>query len=208
LGFIARNITSRSVKMPTRRPAAPATGWVYGEIVFDMNPPGANKDLWVQRAPATVGGLAGSQEGVRTWRTDRDGSGWRWFVDDGSAISFRRDVWVDGVPAWRDGAPPEVPCPLLGPDVDPRACEEAAPSEERFLSGRLRLDCSPSRASTPRWLPRTLDLVEVAEAMKILAALEREGVRYVLVGSMGMAVLGIIRATRDIYFFVDHDRQI
>jgi hypothetical protein len=45
--------------------------------------------------------------------------------------------------------------------------------------------------------------VEFAEAMKILAALEREEVRYVLVGSMGMAVLGVIRATRDIDFFVD-----
>ncbi|MBI5159808.1 MAG: hypothetical protein HY996_00065 [Micrococcales bacterium] len=45
--------------------------------------------------------------------------------------------------------------------------------------------------------------MEFAEAMKILAALEREEVRYVLVGSMGMAVLGIIRATRDIDFFVD-----
>lgn len=39
--------------------------------------------------------------------------------------------------------------------------------------------------------------------MKVLAAFQREGVRYVLVGSMGMAVLGVIRATRDIDFFVE-----
>ncbi len=41
------------------------------------------------------------------------------------------------------------------------------------------------------------------EAMRVLAALERERVRYVLIGSMGMAVLGVIRATRDMDFFVD-----
>jgi TolB-like protein len=35
------------------------------------------------------------------------------------------------------------------------------------------------------------------EAKTILAALEREGVRYVLVGSMGMAAQGV-RASRDI----------
>ena len=35
--------------------------------------------------------------------------------------------------------------------------------------------------------------VELEEAIKILAAFEREGVRYVLVGSMGMAMLGVIR---------------
>jgi hypothetical protein len=45
--------------------------------------------------------------------------------------------------------------------------------------------------------------VELDEAMTLLAALEREGVEYVLVGSMGMAVLGVIRATRDIDLFVD-----
>ena len=39
--------------------------------------------------------------------------------------------------------------------------------------------------------------------MKVLSALEREHVQYVLVGSMGMAVLGVIRATRDMDFFVD-----
>ncbi|MBI2892749.1 MAG: hypothetical protein HYY06_04305 [Deltaproteobacteria bacterium] len=45
--------------------------------------------------------------------------------------------------------------------------------------------------------------MELEEAIRILAAFEREDVRYVLVGSMGMAVLGVIRATRDIDFFVD-----
>lgn len=38
--------------------------------------------------------------------------------------------------------------------------------------------------------------------MKILAALEREGVDYVLVGSMALAAQGIVRATRDIDIFV------
>jgi hypothetical protein len=45
------------------------------------------------------------------------------------------------------------------------------------------------------------------EAKVILAAFEREGVRYVLVGSMGMAAQGIVRATRDMDFFVSPDAE-
>jgi len=45
------------------------------------------------------------------------------------------------------------------------------------------------------------------EAKVILAALDREGVAYVLVGSMGMAAQGLVRATRDIDFFVSPDRE-
>jgi len=41
--------------------------------------------------------------------------------------------------------------------------------------------------------------------MRILAALDREAVRYVLIGSMAMAAQGLIRATRDIDFFVSPD---
>lgn len=40
------------------------------------------------------------------------------------------------------------------------------------------------------------------EAKSILAALDREGVEYVLVGAMAMAAQGLIRATRDLDFFV------
>ena len=43
------------------------------------------------------------------------------------------------------------------------------------------------------------------DAMKILAALERHGVDYVLVGSMAMAAQGIVRATRDMDSFVSPD---
>lgn len=43
------------------------------------------------------------------------------------------------------------------------------------------------------------------EAKALLAALERERVRYVLVGSMAMAAQGLVRATRDIDFFVATD---
>jgi hypothetical protein len=42
-----------------------------------------------------------------------------------------------------------------------------------------------------------------AEAMRILAALERHGVAYVLVGSMAMAAQGLVRATRDLDVFVN-----
>ena len=44
--------------------------------------------------------------------------------------------------------------------------------------------------------------MEFSEACRILAAFEREGVRYVLIGSMAMAAQGLIRATRDMDFFV------
>lgn len=45
------------------------------------------------------------------------------------------------------------------------------------------------------------------EAMAILGALEREGVSYVLVGSMGMAAHGLVRATRDLDLFVDPSEE-
>jgi hypothetical protein len=45
-------------------------------------------------------------------------------------------------------------------------------------------------------------MMDLAEAKRILAAFEREKVDYVLVGSMAMAAQGLIRATRDLDFFV------
>ena len=44
--------------------------------------------------------------------------------------------------------------------------------------------------------------MEFDEAWRILAAFEREGVEYVLVGSTAMAAQGIVRATRDMDFFI------
>lgn len=49
--------------------------------------------------------------------------------------------------------------------------------------------------------------MEFDEARRILEALEREQVRYVLVGSMAMAVHGLVRATRDMDFFVAPDAE-
>jgi hypothetical protein len=45
------------------------------------------------------------------------------------------------------------------------------------------------------------------QAKDLLQALEREEVRYVLVGSMAMAAQGIVRATRDIDFFIAPDEE-
>jgi hypothetical protein len=45
-------------------------------------------------------------------------------------------------------------------------------------------------------------MIDLEEAKRIFAAFEREGVEYVLVGSMAMAAQGLIRGTRDIDFFV------
>ena len=45
------------------------------------------------------------------------------------------------------------------------------------------------------------------EAKRILGALEQEGVRYVLVGSMAMAAQGLVRATSDMDFFVAPDAE-
>ncbi len=44
--------------------------------------------------------------------------------------------------------------------------------------------------------------MDLEEAKRILAAFEREGVECVLVGSMAMAAQGLIRATRDLDFFI------
>jgi hypothetical protein len=40
------------------------------------------------------------------------------------------------------------------------------------------------------------------EAKRVLAAFEREGVDYILIGSMAMAAQGLIRATRDMDLFI------
>jgi hypothetical protein len=48
-------------------------------------------------------------------------------------------------------------------------------------------------------------MLDFEMAKRILAAFETEGVRYVLVGSMGMAVQGLVRATRDMDVFVSPD---
>ena len=45
-------------------------------------------------------------------------------------------------------------------------------------------------------------MMDLNEAKRILAAFEREDVKYVLVGSMAMAAQGLVRATRDLGFFV------
>ena len=50
-------------------------------------------------------------------------------------------------------------------------------------------------------------MMDFGELRRILAAFEREGVRYVLVGSMAMAAQGIVRATRDADFFVAPDDE-
>ena len=44
--------------------------------------------------------------------------------------------------------------------------------------------------------------MNLEEAKRILATFEREGVEYVLIGSMAMAAQGLIRATRALDFFV------
>jgi hypothetical protein len=45
-------------------------------------------------------------------------------------------------------------------------------------------------------------MIDITEAKRILAAFEREKVEYVMVGSMAMAAQGLVRATRDVDFFV------
>jgi hypothetical protein len=44
--------------------------------------------------------------------------------------------------------------------------------------------------------------IDFEETKRILIAMEREGVRYVLIGAMAMAAQGLVRATHDIDFFV------
>ena len=50
-------------------------------------------------------------------------------------------------------------------------------------------------------------MMDLNEAKRILAAFEREDVKYVLVGSMAMAAQGLVRATRDLDFFVSPEPE-
>jgi hypothetical protein len=49
--------------------------------------------------------------------------------------------------------------------------------------------------------------VRLTDLRRVLAAFERHGVRYALVGSMAMAAHGLARATEDIDFFVSPDEE-
>lgn len=49
--------------------------------------------------------------------------------------------------------------------------------------------------------------IDFEEAKRVLAALEREGVRYVLIGAMAMAAQGLVRATHDLDFFVSPEPE-
>jgi hypothetical protein len=49
--------------------------------------------------------------------------------------------------------------------------------------------------------------IDFEETKRILAALEHEGVRYVLIGAMAMAAQGLVRATHDLDFFVSPDSE-
>ena len=124
-------------------PLRPGIRWVYEEIDFHSDPPQHTKDLSVQAGRAPILGLAGDQKGFRTWRGDYDGTGWRWFIDEDSAFSFRRDVWMQA----EDGEPvdPRPPCTVAA-DEDVRSCLQAAPaSENYYLPSKKRLDYRPDR---------------------------------------------------------------
>jgi hypothetical protein len=49
--------------------------------------------------------------------------------------------------------------------------------------------------------------IDFEEAKRILTVLEREGVRYVLIGAMAMAAQGLVRATHDLDFFVSPEGE-
>jgi len=49
--------------------------------------------------------------------------------------------------------------------------------------------------------------IDFEETKRILAALEREDVRYVLIGAMAMAAQGLVRATHDLDFFVSPEPE-
>ena len=57
------------------------------------------------------------------------------------------------------------------------------------------------------WAGVRLDLMDFDEAYQVLAALDEYEVKYVLIGSMAMAAQGLVRATRDLDFFVEPDAE-
>lgn len=50
-------------------------------------------------------------------------------------------------------------------------------------------------------------MMDLEEGKRIFAAFAREGLEYVVVGSIAMAAQGLIRATRDLDFFVSPKRE-
>ncbi len=73
---------------------------------------------------------------------------------------------------------------------------------------RLQLD-TIAVAEVVRGEPATVRtaMMDLNEAKRILAAFEDEDVAYVLVGSMAMAAQGLVRATRDLDFFVSPEEE-
>jgi len=84
------------------------------------------------------------------------------------------------------------------------------------LATRLYATRGPCRVQAPESLPRALlasgytDIVpEVNEeaVIAVLRALEREGVRYKVVGAVALALVGLPRATQDLDIFVAADED-
>jgi hypothetical protein len=49
--------------------------------------------------------------------------------------------------------------------------------------------------------------IDFEETKRVLAVMESEGVRYVLIGAMAMAAQGLVRATHDLDFFVSPEAE-
>jgi hypothetical protein len=79
---------------------------------------------------------------------------------------------------------PTIATNALGPNPSAGGSHPRKPT--RHLGGSISTD----------------EMLDLTEAKRILAAFEREGVQYVMVGSMAMAAQGLVRATRHVDFFV------
>lgn len=100
-------------------------------------------------------------------------------------------------------APPGVQPIAWTPDEYARRRERGDPIvSECETAGVVLWGGVPRRRGPASELSMRID-----QAMALLSAFEREGVRYVLIGSMAMAAQGLIRATRDIDFFIAADQD-
>jgi hypothetical protein len=80
------------------------------------------------------------------------------------------------------------------------------PRRRRYAGGvRRRLRPSAPLRDEQRVGGAIIPQMDFPQAMRVLAALDRHRVEYVLVGSMAMAAQGLVRATRDMDVFVASD---
>lgn len=125
-------------------PLRPAVWWRLEQYELTGGGRRTEKYTEVQFDRSEIHGLLGNETAVRTWRANfdfgedhADEAGWRWVVAGADGFEWRADIWVHTTTR-------SVPCAGMGPDEDPRWCDEVEPISDRtYFPGKPRLDLRP-----------------------------------------------------------------